>query len=265
MLVLLPPSEGKTPPTAGAPVDLDALTDPELTPHRGTVLDALADASARADALEVLRVPPTLRSEVERNRTLLQAPAAPAHTVYTGVLYTAAGLGRGQETGGAERDEVHARLRDDIRTVSALWGLLGPLDRVPAYRLSMGCDLPGPGPLARYWRPALTEVLAARTRDDVVVDCRSAAYAAAWRAPADVDIVNVRVLRELDGRRSVVSHHAKHARGVLTGHLLRRAAPTPRDADGLLAAARELIGTHLLDAQLHDGRGRARVLELVTA
>ena len=42
MLILLPPSEGKTVPGAGDPVDLDALAfAADLTGPRGGLLDAL--------------------------------------------------------------------------------------------------------------------------------------------------------------------------------------------------------------------------------
>ena len=63
MLVLLPPSEGKAHPEAGAPVDLGALAFGEqLGGHREELLEAFD---------------PGLR----------EAPAAPAAEVYTGVLF----------------------------------------------------------------------------------------------------------------------------------------------------------------------------------
>ncbi|GMA25641.1 hypothetical protein GCM10025864_34000 [Luteimicrobium album] len=148
MLVLLPPSEGKTAPESGDAVDLTALTSPELTEHRERVLDALAAVSARPDALEVLHVGASLGDEVRRNVTLREQPAAAAAHVYTGVLYAAAGLAPAHDDGAAR---LRARLAD-VRVVSALWGVVTPSDRIPAYRLSMGVDLPGVGPLARSWR-----------------------------------------------------------------------------------------------------------------
>ena len=257
MLILLPPSEGKAAPVAGVPVNLEALVHPELAPARRKVLAAVAEASSRPDALALLGVGASLSAEVARNASLEEAPAAPGASVYTGVLYAAADL-----AGVLHGDDDVARERlDDVLTVSALWGLVRPTDHVPAYRLAMSVDLPGVGPLARFWRPELV-VLDARAQGDVVVDCRSASYAAAWRVPAGAEHVPVRVLRELDGRRSVVSHHAKHTRGVLTGHLLRRPGAPPRTAEELLGAAGELVGTHLHDAALVAGRGH-RTLELV--
>ncbi|PFG43547.1 hypothetical protein ATJ88_2246 [Isoptericola jiangsuensis] len=277
MLICLPPSEGKTPaPEGAAPVDLAALPAPALTPRREKVLDALAEVSARTDATDVLKVSAGLADEVARNTTLRTAPAAPATDVYTGVLYAAAGLGT---LDGA----AAVRAAESVLVFSGLWGVVAPGDRIPAYRLSMGVDLPGVGRLGTAWRDDLAAALDARAAGDVVVDCRSAAYVAAWKprtTGADAtDWVAVRVVREHDGQRTVVSHNAKHTRGVLAGHLLRRAAEPPTSADTLLAAARELdgqvIGTEvgtglsyrMVEATLHDATTRTgpRTLEIVIA
>jgi uncharacterized protein len=256
VLVLLPPSEGKTAPTDGAPVDLDRLAHPALAAQRLAVLEALAKVSAHADAARVLGTGPGVAREVERNTRLRTEPAAPASSVYTGVLHAAAGL---DTLGG----DARARAARAVRVVSALWGLVGPDDRIPAYRLSMGVDLPGIGALGRAWRPVLAAELDDAVAGRLVVDCRSAAYTAAWRPPAAAAWVGVRVLREVAGRRSVVSHHAKHTRGVLTRHLLVR-PEEPHTPAQLLDAARELVGGPLVDAEL-DGHGRSQVLTLTVA
>jgi uncharacterized protein len=233
VLVLLPPSEGKTPPAAGAPVDLAALSAPALTGARELVLDAAEQVSARSDAPSILGVGAKVADEVGHNLVLRTAPAAPAATVYTGVLYAAAGL-RGL------RGRSARLARDSVRIFSGLWGVLTPADSVPAYRLSMGVDLPGPGKLNAFWRTRLGLALDEQADGDVVVDCRSAAYAAAWRPPAGAAHVVVQVVREQGGRRQVVSHNAKHARGVLTHHLLTRGGRTPRTAEDLAGAAEEM-------------------------
>lgn len=260
MLVLLPPSEAKTVPDGGAPVDLAALGAPRLTAQRAAVLDALATVSAHPDAARLLGVGATLTAEVERNTRLRTEPAAAASSVYSGVLYAAAGLARLPD------DAARARADRSVRVVSSLWGLVAPADRIPAYRLSMATDLPGVGPLARFWRAPLAGELNPRAAAELVVDCRSATYTAAWRPPADAPAwVTVRVLRELAGRRTIVSHHAKHMRGVLTRHLLVRPGAEPANPVELLAAARELIGTGLLDAELAPPGRAARVLTLTVA
>ncbi|MGN8245216.1 YaaA family protein [Cellulomonas soli] len=254
MLVLLPPSEGKTAPAAGGPVlDLGTLSAPALNPWRERVLDALAEVSRRPDALEVLGVSAGLADEVARNTRLRTAATAPARRVYSGVLYAAAGLDRLTP---AQR----ARATATVRIVSGLWGVVTPEDLIPAYRLSMGTTLDGVGALASGWRPHLGQVLDTEVADGVVVDCRSAAYAAAWRPAQPSHWVAVRVLREHAGRRTVVSHHAKHTRGLLVRHLITRRSRAPRDADELAGAATELVGTALTTASRADDTAVPRVL-----
>lgn len=233
VLILLPPSETKTAPGSGEPVDPGSLAFSELTSAREQVLAELARTSARADALEVLGVGERLRGEVERNTRLGTEPAAPALSVYTGVLYDA--LDPGGLTA-AQREEAAASLV----VVSALWGAVRPTDRIPAYRLSMGAQLPGLGKLAAHWKRHLPAVLEPAAEDGLVVDCRSAAYAAAWRAPRQ-RTVGVKVVREQAGTRTVVSHMAKHTRGLLARHLVERAAhgERPVTPQELLAAAGE--------------------------
>ncbi|WP_315093809.1 peroxide stress protein YaaA [uncultured Cellulomonas sp.] len=259
MLVLLPPSEGKTPPRARGPLlDLDALSAPGLARVRERVLDALIEVSASPEAMRVLGVGASLSAEVARNVHLRTAATAPARQVYTGVLYAAAGLDRLTPAG-------RARAAQSVRIVSGLWGLVAPDDRIPAYRLSMGTDLPGIGPLAGAWRDAMDAELDARAEGELVVDCRSATYLAAWHPPRSADWVAVRVLREIDGTRAVVSHHAKHTRGVLTRHLLTRRGRAPHDAQSLARVAGELVGSALLAVELGPARRGARTLELVVA
>ncbi|MFI6425115.1 YaaA family protein [Promicromonospora sp. NPDC050880] len=275
MLLLLPPSEGKTPaPDGAAPLDLSTLAHPELTERREEMLTHLARTSARPDATAVLGVGDGLADEVARNTTLREAPTARAAEVYTGVLYAAAGLA-------GLPDAAARRAHASVLTFSGLWGVVAPGDRIPAYRLGMGVSLPDVGRLAAYWKPALAEVLDARAAGDVVVDCRSATYVAAWKprtTGADAaEWVEVRVLRETGGKRTVVSHNAKHTRGVLAGHLLRREHEA-RTSEDVLKAAQELVGSvvlteigsgkdqTLIEANLLDGRTRGpRTLELVLA
>jgi cytoplasmic iron level regulating protein YaaA (DUF328/UPF0246 family) len=234
VLVLLPPSESKAAPARrGRSVDHERLSFPELTGPRRQVLAALIEASARPDALERLGVGASLAEEVARNLTLDTAATRPAHAVYTGVLYDALGW---------ETLSAAGRRRGNARVVisSALWGALRPNDRVPSYRLSMDGELPGLGPLARLWRSHLPATLAiAAGRRGLVVDCRSGPYASA--APLTglgARSVAIRVLREQDGRRSVVSHLAKHTRGEVTRHLLEQDADprTPAALAELLTA-----------------------------
>jgi len=148
MLILLPPSEGKAlPARRGRPVDLAALSAPELTETRLAIRDALIAVSHRPDAHRILAVPPALLDEVALNTRLKSLPGLPAMRVYTGVLYAA--LDYPSLSPAAKR-----RAARSLKVQSALWGPVGPADRIAPYRLSMAVSLPGLGPLAGVWSPA---------------------------------------------------------------------------------------------------------------
>ncbi|MDQ0735171.1 YaaA family protein [Arthrobacter agilis] len=231
MLILLPPSEGKSAARTGGPVRLEELHFAGLNDARRAVLAALKTVSGADDAHAVLGVGASLIEDVQRNLVLDVAPAAPAHDVYSGVLYDALGYAR--------MTPVQKRkAREQCVVVSALWGALGFGDRIPAYRLSMSVDLPGTGRLASYWKKHLAVPLGEHAGAGLIVDCRSSTYAAAWTPPPQQSAaVNVFQLR--GGRRTVVSHFAKHTRGEFARHLLTRRGAAPATPAALLAAARE--------------------------
>lgn len=193
-------------------MSFETLSFPGLTKDREHLAATLARVSGQKNALTILGVGESLAADVARNRELLTAPSGPALSVYTGVLYDA--LDADSLTGAAH--EVADR---SLVVISALWGAVRPTDHIPAYRLSMGTDLPRHGKLNTWWKPRLAPVLDQVAAEQVIVDCRSAAYAAAWKAPAPHTIaVRVEQLNEA-GQRSVVSHNAKLTRGLVARFL----------------------------------------------
>jgi cytoplasmic iron level regulating protein YaaA (DUF328/UPF0246 family) len=249
VLILLPPSEGKTPPRRGKPVDL--TTGPLATPRR-QVYDALVGLcrGPEAEAIRVLGLSPGQAVDVRRNAALDELPSAPAEKVYSGVLYEALGL----TTLGVS---AHRRALARVAIVSSLYGAVGPGERITAYRLGGGVNLPGLGVVAAHWRRHLDPVVRDRAGRGLVVDLRSSTYAAFWRPSPDLAarVVTVRVLHEVDGRRQVVSHFNKATKGRLVRELLMdgRDARTPSAFAGLLTdlgwtveiGARTKAGTQL--------------------
>ena len=228
MLLLLPPSEGKSAPEAGPRLDLAHLSFPELTATRKRVLAAVVKTcTGDVDAAAaILGLGATQRGEVGANARLRREPCAPAIDVYTGVLYEA--LDAGSLSPAARR-----RLQETTAIASGLWGLVRPLDLIPAYRLSGGVTLPELGSLASTWRPALTAMLDAVP--GLVVDMRSGAYVALGPlAPAETSrSVTVRVLNEVRGKRTVVSHNNKATKGRLVRTLVTTRR-RPKDVDDLV-------------------------------
>ena len=232
MLILLPPSEGKTAPVEGAPVDLGELAfAPELSAARERVLRTLVrTCSGRAaTALKALDLSPGQVGEVERNARLGSEPAAPAAEIYTGVLY--------ERLRFVELSEpARERAASSVLITSALWGVVRPDDRIPAYKLSMGAKLPRLGGLAALWRAPLATAL---PDSGLVIDMRSGAYSAAWK-PKHASLLAVRAFTEQpDDSRKPISHVAKAARGDVARMLLESSSvpETPDDAADIVRAA----------------------------
>jgi cytoplasmic iron level regulating protein YaaA (DUF328/UPF0246 family) len=205
MRILLPPSEGKAEPEDGEPVDLDSLVfAAELGGQRKKLLRAV-------------------------NPRLRKAPAAPAAEVYTGVLYQRLGLA-GLSSAARRRAEKR------VLIASALWGFVRPTDQIPYYRLPPSTKLDEIGPLAAFWRAALTAAMPDEP-GETIVDMRSGAYVSAWK-PKRATLLSVRAFREEKGKRKAVSHMAKAVRGDVARVLLL-AKREPKTPDEIAAIATE--------------------------
>jgi cytoplasmic iron level regulating protein YaaA (DUF328/UPF0246 family) len=222
VLILLPPSEGKTIPSTKRTIDLAALSFPSLTATRQVVLAELM-RQCRSDpdhAATLLGLGPKQSDDIGRNADLLRQPCGHAIDVYTGVLFDALGYS-------TLSARARSRVRKHVAISSALWGLIRPADAIPAYRLSGSASLPGIGTLASAWKGPVSDLLA--ETPGLIIDLRSGTYVSLGPIPAAAEnrAVTVRVLQEKDGRRTVVSHHNKATKGRLLRSLLE-SKHTPR-------------------------------------
>ncbi|MFE6825461.1 peroxide stress protein YaaA [Streptomyces sp. NPDC057690] len=234
MLVLLPPSEGKASFGRGAPLKPEALSLPGLGAAREAVLDELVELCAADEdkAREVLGLSEGLRGEVAKNTELRTAGARPAGEIYTGVLYDALDL--------ASLDAAaKRRAARSLLVFSGLWGAVRVTDRIPSYRCSMGVKLPGLGALGAFWRAPMASVLPEAAANGLVLDLRSAAYAAPWKPKGEVAgrTASVRVLHA--PTRKVVSHFNKATKGRIVRSLLA-AGIDPAGPAELVEALRDL-------------------------
>jgi uncharacterized protein len=257
VLILLPPSEGKSVPRRGKRLDLGDLDFPELTDARKLVLATLVDLCADdpAAASAALGLGPSQLDHVARNAELLIAPTARADRIYSGVLYDA--LGMGSLDAAARR-----RATRWVVIMSSLLGAVRPNDPVPAYRLSGDSKLPGLGIVSAHWRAHLDATLAGAAGNGLVVDLRSSTYAAFWRPPAAVAprVATVRVLHQVGDQRKVVSHFNKATKGRIVRALL---------ADGGSPSTPARLAEHLgalgWTVELHEPTRSGQLLDVVVA
>ena len=255
MLILLPPSEGKTPPKAGEPLDLTELSFAGLAKTRKAVLAALirfcrTDPTAAAVALGL---GPTQTGHVRTNTQLKRAPAAPALDIYTGVLFEALDAG-------SLRHAERARLNRLVAISSALFGLVRPDDRIPAYRLSGDTTLPDLGPMSSVWRGQVSAQL--ELEAGLILDLRSGTYVALGPVPsavADRSVVG-RILHEHAGKRSIVSHHNKATKGRIV-RSLAQADAKPKTVKDLIAVL-EALG-YQSELQPPKSQGTPSIVDII--
>jgi cytoplasmic iron level regulating protein YaaA (DUF328/UPF0246 family) len=210
VIFLLPPSEGKTPPSKGPRFASAKLVFPELSEKRLGLMKALENFCTIQPELaaKALDLGPKQSNLLAINAELMKAHCAPAIKIYTGVLYDH--LGYGTLTAPAQ-----ARADSSILISSALFGFVTPADPIPAYRLSGGSVIPAIGSLAVFWKTALLASLA-QNKHELILDLRSGSYEKLSPVKnMDQPIVSVKVLTRVNGVLKPVTHFNKATKGDL--------------------------------------------------
>ncbi|MBS5244606.1 MAG: peroxide stress protein YaaA [Actinomyces graevenitzii] len=296
MRILLPPSAGKTTKESTNHLQLEKLWQAEhLTQTRRQLIDDVQNTALLADAAQIFKLGPKNAHEISQNLEVYDAPALAAWQLYDGVLYEAAkfaqifsygacaqdGQGQGQgnqpqgsgqgQGGQSQADQsqgLQRQLEELTLVFSALFGPVRLTDLITPHRLSGSVKLPGQGSVASIWSKALKELLTQQLSGHVVVDLRSAEYGAMYRPTRGSDclLLNIGVAKvnPATGKRSVVSHWAKHTRGLLAGALLRavaggQLAASDGDVDEILQVAAGLEGVKEVEITPLDARGQAKV------
>jgi len=229
MLVLLPPSETKRDGGDNRALDLSRLSYQGLTGSRAAALAATSALALDPDAMAVaLRLGPTQRGELERNRCIAQSPVMAAMDRYTGVLYDALDAPTLSRS-------ARCVARSSVVIHSALFGLLGAGDPIPAYRLSHDSRLPGLK-LRSLWSASIGAEL--ERHDGLILDLRSEAYVALGPVPDRAESYFMRLVAAgANGQKRALNHFNKKGKGEFLRALLE-AGQDHADAASLIAWAR---------------------------
>ena len=199
MLILLPPSEKKKAATSPEKFDLSSLTF--------------------AAELSALRSKTTAGYE--------SSQTSPAIEIYNGVLYQGLGWNSLSAT---QKKRANSR----VLIVSALFGLVKPLDQIFQYKIKIDSKL---------WRAAIAAV-STKFVSELVIDCRSSTYKSVWTINPE-NTVEVRVFKINGTERSVITHMSKKYRGELTRHLLMQTN------DPATPAEVQRMAAQLFECELH--------------
>lgn len=293
MRILLPPSAGKTTKESTNHLQLEKLWQAEhLTQTRRQLIDDVQNTALLADAAQIFKLGPKNAHEISQNLEIYDAPALAAWQLYDGVLYEAAkfaqifssgepsqgsqgqgnqpqgGQGQGGQSQADQSQGLQRQLEELTLVFSALFGPVRLTDLITPHRLSGSVKLPGQGSVASIWSKALKELLTQQLSGHVVVDLRSAEYGAMYRPARGGECLTLNIavakVNPATGKRSVVSHWAKHTRGLLAGALLRavaggQLAASDGDVDEILRVAAGLEGVREVEITPLDARGQAKV------
>lgn len=296
MRILLPPSAGKTTKKSTNHLQLEKLWQAEhLTQTRRQLISDVQNTALLADAAQIFKLGPKNAHEISQNLEIYDAPALAAWQLYDGVLYEAAkfaqifsygacaqdGQGQGQgnqpqgsgqgQGGQSQADQsqgLQRQLEELTLVFSALFGPVRLTDLITPHRLSGSVKLPGQGAVSSIWSKPLKELLAQQLSGHVVVDLRSAEYGAMYRPSRGGECLTLNIavakVNPATGKRSVVSHWAKHTRGLLAGALLEavaagQLAANEGDVDEILQVAAGLEGVKEVEITPLDARGQAKV------
>ena len=239
MLILLPPSEGKTAPRRGKPLDLGRARLPGLdaAPRArcSTPSSPCARGRARPTRPRVLGLGPTQADAVAANARLRDGPDGARPTGSTPACSTTPSTCRRCRGRRAAPGDLAAGGRPRRSS-----GWSGPADRIPAYRLSGDATLPGlgtvAGVLARRPRPGRDRGARRRAARRPALRRRTPrsggpppTWRRGWRPSG--------CCTRSTARRQVVSHFNKATKGRLVRALLEDGAH-PRTP----AALADLLG-----------------------
>ena len=199
MLILLPPSEKKKVATSQIKFELSSL----------------------AFATELT----TARTQTTSNYDYSQTSAA--IEIYDGVLYQGLGWGSLSEI-------VKKQANAQVLIVSALFGLVKPLDQIFQYKTKID---------SKFWRDSIATV-SKKFAKELVIDCRSSTYKSVWSINPE-NTVDVRVFKVVNGERLVITHMSKKYRGELTRHLLMHKSEPQTPAEV------QAIAAELFECELH--------------
>lgn len=158
-----------------------------------------------------------------------QDNARPAIYAFSGDVY------RGFDAYTLDTNKLET-LKNTVRILSGLYGVLRPLDLIQPYRLEMGTKLPvGKNKnLYEFWQKDITAKLNEELKEDeVFVNLASNEYFKAIDTKSlKVPVINIDFKEYKDDKYKIVAVYAKLARGLMARYIVENDCKTVEDLKG---------------------------------
>lgn len=122
-------------------------------------------------------------------------------------------------------NEDLAYIKDNLRIISAFYGVLSPMEGIWPYRLEMITKVPGVASLASFWQASAVEELEG---SDIIFNLASNAYSETVLPLKDKRWIDI-VFQDQDakGGYRIIAVKAKRMRGMLLRYMVKHRIKTP--------------------------------------
>lgn len=149
-------------------------------------------------------------------RNLKLQPKELTHSIelYTGVVYESFNIEE------YTIDELNY-LNQNIRIISALYGVLSPMDGIQNYRLDFTMKLKHIN-LNQFWKEIIIKEF---KKDDLILDCASQEFSH-FLKPLKEKVHRVEFIDIVDGQEKIISYNAKKLRGLIANYCVKNQVKT---------------------------------------
>ena len=125
--------------------------------------------------------------------------------------------------------------QEHLRILSALYGLLKPLDMIRAYRLEMSIKMPklAPKGMNLFWQKNITNHINSELKthkNKFLINIASNEYSASIDSKIlDATLINTHFRETRDGKLKNIALNSKRARGMLADYIIRNQLDHPDD------------------------------------
>ena len=132
----------------------------------------------------------------------------PAIQLYTGVVYKSIDINQYNE-------QELEYLNDKIRIMSALYGVLSPMDGTQVYRLDFTMKLKELS-LVHFWKCKIVEYF---KDEELIIDCASLEFSQLL-SPLKEKVHRIEFIDCVDGQEKIISYNAKKLRGLMVNYCI---------------------------------------------
>lgn len=211
----------KTMEPKGCPFDI-ALTTPVFQ-SKAEALNTLLESKSELQLRRLMHISPKLAAAThQRINNWSTAELSPAWYSFVGDVYKGLSI---EEFSADDLDFAQKHMA----TLSGLYGLLRPLDRITPYRLELGYKLSGKGfkNLYEFWGDSVAQQLPA---GEAIINLSSEEYIKVIRPHVTSDrIVTPQFLQIKNGKPEFQAVHAKTARGMMARWICTNRIDSPSE------------------------------------